>query len=389
MISVHEALEKIKENSIRLESIQIKVEDALGYVLANDIISPINMPPFNQSAMDGYAVNGSHLSEFTMVGEIQAGDSGEGIELNEGETIRIFTGALVPQSATSVVKQEIVERDGDQIQVTEPIKAGVNIRISGEQIKSGSVVLEKDSVINLGAIGYLYMLGIHEVEVTRKPKAIIIVTGNELIPPGEKLTQGKIYESNSYTLKSALRSIGVDAEIQSVKDDFEATKQMISEALNKSELVITSGGISVGDYDFVGRSMNELGVNEVFYKLKQKPGKPLFYGTNKGTSVFALPGNPAAILSCFYMYVLPAVRLMQGYKIPQLEQRSLKLTSDYKKTSSLTHFLKAFAEGDEVRILSAQSSAMLSSFAEANCLVKMPEGREVWSAGDSVDAFMI
>lgn len=389
MISVQEALDKILANSIRLESITIKVEDSLGFVLVNDIVSPINMPPFNQSAMDGYAVNGLHLYEFKMVGEVQAGDSGAGIELKEGEAIRIFTGGLVPKSVTAIAKQEIVEREGNLIRLTETIQSGENIRITGEQIESGSVVLKKDSVINIGSIGYLYMLGIHEIEVTRKPNAIIIVTGNELIPPGEELSPGKIYESNSYTLKVALRSIGVNAEIISVKDDFEATKKVISEALNMADLVVTSGGISVGDYDFVGKSLNELGVEEVFYKLKQKPGRPLFFGMKNSTSVFALPGNPAAVLSCFYMYVLPAVRLMQGYQMPQLEQRSLKLNADYKKSSALTHFLKAFAFGDEVQILNAQSSAMLSSFAEANCLVNLPEGREEWIAGDQVDVFML
>jgi molybdopterin molybdotransferase len=265
----------------------------------------------------------------------------------------------------------------------------MNIRFAGEQVQIGAVVLKKDTTINLGAIGYLYMLGIHKVEVSRKPKAIIIVTGNELMAPGQELTSGKIYESNSYTLKAALKSVGVDSEIQSVKDDFESTKHMISKALSQCDLVITSGGISVGDYDFVGKAMNELGVNEIFYKLKQKPGKPLFFGTKGETSVFALPGNPAAVLSCFYMYVIPAIRIMQGYSTPRLEQRTLKITSEYKKGAMLTHFLKAYANGNEVRILNAQSSAMLSSFSEANCLAKLPEGRTDWSVGDDVEVFML
>jgi len=389
MTSVQDALDKIKANTNRLPSTQIKVEDALGYVTTNDILSPINMPPFNQSAMDGYAICGNHLTQFKLVGEIQAGDNGEGMELVEGEAVRIFTGALVPTSATAVAKQEIVESDGSMIQLTEGVSDKMNIRFAGEQVQTGAVVLQKDTTINLGAIGYLYMLGIHEIEVSRKPKAIIIVTGNELIAPGQELTSGKIYESNSYTLKAALKSVGVVAEIQSVKDDFESTKYMISNALSQCDLVITSGGISVGDYDFVGKAMNELGVNEIFYKLKQKPGKPLFFGTKGETSVFALPGNPAAVLSCFYMYVIPAIRMMQGNSIPQLEQRSLKLTSEYKKGASLTHFLKAHAIGSEVRILNAQSSAMLSSFSEANCLVKLPEGMTDWAVGDEVEVFML
>ena len=389
MTSVQDAFDKIKANIKRLPSTQIKVEDALGFVTTSDILSPINMPPFNQSAMDGYAICGNHLNQFKLIGEIQAGESGEGIELAEGEAVRIFTGALVPTSATAIAKQEIVESDESIIQLTERVSDNMNIRFAGEQVQTGAVVLKKDTTINLGAIGYLYMLGIHKVEVSRKPKAIIIVTGNELMAPGQELISGKIYESNSYTLKAALKSVGVDSEIQSVKDDFESTKHMISKALSQCDLVITSGGISVGDYDFVGKAMNELGVNEIFYKLKQKPGKPLFFGTKDETSVFALPGNPAAVLSCFYMYVIPAIRMMQGYSAPQLEQRSLKITSEYKKGAALTHFLKAYANGNEVRILNAQSSAMLSSFSEANCLAKLPEGRTDWSVGDNVEVFML
>ncbi len=389
MTSVQDAFNKITANIKRLPSTQIKVEDALGFVTTSDILSQINMPPFNQSAMDGYAICGNHLNQFKLIGEIQAGESGEGIELAEGEAVRIFTGALVPTSATAIAKQEIVESDESIIQLTERVSDNMNIRFAGEQVQTGAVVLKKDTTINLGAIGYLYMLGIHKVEVSRKPKAIIIVTGNELMAPGQELISGKIYESNSYTLKAALKSVGVDSEIQSVKDDFESTKHMISKALSQCDLVITSGGISVGDYDFVGKAMNELGVNEIFYKLKQKPGKPLFFGTKDETSVFALPGNPAAVLSCFYMYVIPAIRMMQGYSAPQLEQRSLKITSEYKKGAALTHFLKAYANGNEVRILNAQSSAMLSSFSEANCLAKLPEGRTDWSVGDNVEVFML
>ena len=389
MISVQDAINKIKENTNRLPSTLIKVENALGYVTTKDIISPINMPPFNQSAMDGYAICGNHLSRFKLVGEIQAGDNAEGVELAEGEAVRIFTGALAPISATAVAKQEIVESDDSIIHLTEAVSDNMNIRFAGEQVQTGDVVLKKDTTINLGAIGYLYMLGIHEIQVSRKPKAIIIVTGNELIAPGQELTSGKIYESNSYTLKAALKSVGVDAEIQSVKDDFESTKNMISNALSKCDLVITSGGISVGDYDFVGKAMHKLGVNEIFYKLKQKPGKPLFFGTKDETSVFALPGNPAAVLSCFYMYVIPAIRMMQGDTIPHLEKRLLKLTSEYKKGASLTHFLKAYANGNEVHILNAQSSAMLSSFSEANCLAKLQEGRTDWGVGDEVEVYML
>jgi molybdopterin molybdotransferase len=389
MISVQHALNQIEKEISFLDAVEISVENALNHTLAEDVYSPIHMPPFDQSAMDGYAINDSKQNKYVVIDEIQAGDDSSQITLQPGEAVRIFTGAMVPQSATTVVKQEIVERDGDSIRITEPIQEKANIRYEGEQIEKNSIALTKGTTLNVGAVGYLYMLGITVVKVYRKPIVTILVTGNELVSPGSQLTPGKIFESNSYTLQSALQSIGIDAQINHVKDDFEATKSALDTAISNSDLILTSGGISVGDYDFVRKSLEELGVTEVFYKIKQKPGKPLYFGKKGSTSIFALPGNPASVLSCFYMYVVPGIYKMLGRPNCQLEQRTLSLQSDYKKTPKMTHFLKGLAQGDHVSILSAQSSAMLSSFAEANCIVQLDEGDENWSKGDPVKVFML
>jgi molybdopterin molybdotransferase len=388
MIGVSDALSIIKSKISSLSTERISIQEALGCTLAEDVLSPIDMPPFDQSAMDGYALNGIHNS-YQVIGEIQAGDSGENIVLQEGEAVRIFTGALVPKSATTVAKQEIVTREGDSIILTEEIEQNINIRPRGEQIHTGQIALSKGTLINPGTAGYLYTLGISEVLVHRKPIVTIIATGNELVEPGYKLQSGQIYESNSYTIAAALETIGVSAKILRVKDDYESTKNTFAEALDHSDLVLSIGGISVGDYDFVEQAFEALGVEKQFYKIRQKPGKPLFFGTQKERVVFGLPGNPASALTCFYMYVIPAIRRMQGFSNIQLEQRELQLVSDFNKSGKLAHFLKGRTEGSEVSVLSAQSSAMLSSFAEADCFIYLNEGQEQWKQGDTVTVFML
>ena len=251
------------------------------------------------------------------------------------------------------------------------------------------IELRKGTVINPGTAGYLYTLGISEVLVHRKPRVTIIATGNELVEPGYKLQPGQIYESNSHTVAAALEVIGISAKVLRVKDDYESTKNTFAEALDQSDLVLSIGGISVGDYDFVEQAFEALSVEKEFYKIRQKPGKPLFFGCRNEKVVFGLPGNPASALTCFYMYVIPAIRHMQAYPEVRLEQRQVRIQSDIKKSAKLANYLKGKTRGNEVSVLGAQSSAMLSSFAEANCFIYLEEGREEWNKGDEVTVFML
>ena len=388
MISVKEAQSKIQENSRILNSVSKSLENALDQVLSDDVKSPIHMPPFSQSAMDGYAI-GSQGNTFKLVGEIQAGADSSGMTLKSNEAVRIFTGAMIPNGTFAVAKQEIVEKNKTEIRITEKQKHLQNIRPLGEQIKKGDIALPKGTVITPGTAGFLYTLGVNQVSVTKKPNIIILSTGNELVPPGQELSPGKIYESNTYTLKTALKKFRIQVTIKTVEDNYEATKKSIQESLNECDILITTGGISVGDYDFVGKAMEEVGVESIFYKIKQKPGKPIFFGKRNSTVVFGLPGNPAAALSCFYLYVTPGIRKMCGISDVALEKRTLKLTSDYTKSKNLTHFLKAKCYGDKVAILGAQSSAMLSSFASANCLACLPEGQSEWKKGDAIEVYIL
>ena len=277
MITVDEAIVKVKENTTRMDERCVPVKDACGFTLAENVYSEINMPPFDQSAMDGYAVVADECMNFTLVGEMKAGDSNV-LKLKAGEAIRIYTGAMIPEGATAVIRQEdITRKDDNTIQLNGEVRVADNIRYAGEQIRKGDCAIEKGTYLGAGAIGFLSMLGFVDVRVYDKPKVAIVVTGSELVKPGSPLILGGIYESNSIMLSAALSQLNISIELMLVNDDFQSTIDIIHKAITETDFVIVTGGISVGDYDFVGAALKKLEVQEHFYKVKQKPGKPLFY----------------------------------------------------------------------------------------------------------------
>jgi molybdopterin molybdotransferase len=384
MIEVKEALEIVAANSSVLSTQKISVHKALGYILAETIYSPISMPPFRQSAMDGYAFIHSRRHQFDVVGISQAGDHAN-IKLKETQAVRIFTGAYVPNDADTVVMQEHVMVNGDSILIAKMPEPFANVRSKGEQINAEDVVFEANTLITPAAIGFLACLGITEITVYKKPKVAILVTGNELVKPGKKLSKGKIYESNSVMLQAALQTIGVNKiKVHTVKDNLKATKKALKSILEKNDIVLISGGISVGDYDFVKEALLKNGVEELFYKINQKPGKPMFFGSKKDTLVFALPGNPASSLTNFYIYVYPAFKNRMGFSNTHLPKIVRKLDNDIVNNTGKTLFLKALYNETSVEILDGQSSAMLNSFAVANGLVIVPQDVENIKKGESV-----
>ena len=388
MISVNDALAKIEARiSVTDNTSVVDLENALDHILSEDIISPISMPPFRQSAMDGYAVRLSGENTFRLIGEIQAGDSANPV-LEPGDAVRIFTGAPVPDDADAVVMQEHVKGPGVVVEVE--INPGQNIREAGEQIKAGELALKAGSRITPAAVGYLASLGFSEVSVFVKPRISIIVTGNELKAPGKELKRGEIYESNAQMLRAALLKDGFQrVSIFRVEDNLDSTIDSISKALSDSDIVLLSGGISVGDYDFVGEALEENEVEEVFYKIRQKPGKPLYFGLTEENYVFALPGNPASALSCFYIYVLPAIRKYSGYSKSHLERRLLASENEYQKKGDRAQFLKAHAGNSRVVILDGQASSMIHSFSMANALVFLPEDQNEVKKGDKVQVVIL
>ena len=378
MISVEDAIKLVGENTPRMSTIKVGLSDALGCVVSEDILSPVNFPPFAQSAMDGYTVNGLDIHEFELVGEIKAGDDGSMISLKRGQAVRIFTGAMVPDSADAVIKQEDIVRDTDTIRINidRKIKELENIRPEGEQIQKGEIVISKGTKVNNGVISYCAMLGIEGLIVYRKPSICIVTTGSELVAPGNELKPGQIYDSNSLMLSSSLQEIGFESEIFSTSDNLDKTKSVLSNAIANYDLVLITGGISVGDYDFVQEALNENGVSKVFYTVKQKPGKPLYMGVKGNTVVFGLPGNPASVHSCYHVYVLIAIRYMLGLSGKENRETRL-LKGRISKTVGRTQFMKAVQTGDSVEVLKRQSSAMLGDLVEANCLLVFPEEKEI------------
>ncbi|MDO3693559.1 molybdopterin molybdotransferase MoeA [Wenyingzhuangia sp. chi5] len=391
LVSIKEAMNLVNTNVLSKKPKKVLLKNALDLFLAEDIISPINMPPFHQSAMDGFAIlfDETHQNNFTLVDEIKAGDNNKRT-LNIGEAVRIFTGAPTPTNANAVIMQENTSVENGVLNIDDTLTDFKNIRLAGEQIKQKQVALQKGEKLNPAAIGFLATLGITEVSVYPKPSISIVVTGNELVTPGTPLEYGQIYESNAIMLQTALAKKGfTDVTITKVKDDYEATRAALNDVIKQSDLVLISGGISVGDYDFVGKALLELKTEQIFYKIKQKPGKPLFFGKNQNTIIFALPGNPASALTCYYIYIESALQKMIGnpnYSKPTI---SLTLSNEYIKNGTRGEFLKAKVTGGEVEILGSQSSAMLNSFAQANALIYLEDDVRMVKKGEKVNTYII
>ena len=373
LISVEHALNLIKDHANIWEKADtISVEDAFNRILAEDIFAPLPLPPFRQSIMDGYALVIGETLNYRVVGEIKTGDS-TSYNLKAGEAVRIFTGAQLPDSANAVVMQEHVIVRDYVIQLKEVPKIGQHIRNVGEQIEKGDMSLVKGDKLNPSSIGILKSFGLESVTVTRLPKISIISTGNELVIAGQKLQAGQIYESNSQVIRSALQQKGLKVlHSFKVKDSLDDTQQAIEDAISSSDIVLISGGISVGDYDFVSTALNNLGVEEIFYKVLQKPGKPLYFGKKDSTYVFALPGNPASTLTCLYVYVFTLIDAITNSNNIGLKRIQFPISEDFENPFGKALFLKATLEDGSVTILNQQNSAMILSFARADALVYIP-----------------
>lgn len=389
MISVEEAKHLVANNSFQLSPVNKNITEALHSVLAETIASPLAYPPFDQSAMDGFAIRFSDFKKsfpLEIIGESSAGIPFHD-EIKEAQAISILTGAKVPSGADTVVVQEKISVESGKLIIHDDfLESGLNIRLAGSQIKKGDTIVTKGHIVNPGTIGLLASLGIETVKVFPNPRVTVIVTGNELCKPGNPLHDGQVYESNSYCIKAALESIQIrSAEIISVNDDEKATIEKIKIAIGKSDIVLTTGGISVGKYDFVGKALQQLGVQNIFYKVSQKPGKPLFFGKLHSCLIFGLPGNPAAALSCFYEYVYPAIRTLQGHQNIFLKKQMMPIAGSATKKEGLALFLKGKTTEGKVNVLHGQESNNISSFAAADCLIYLPAQKGNIAAGEEVE----
>jgi molybdopterin molybdotransferase len=392
MLSVQQAKELIVAHTSLQPAVCIPLEKALGKVLADDVYAPVSIPAFEQSAMDGYAFAfaGWQQQPLRLNGEMAAGATAS-ITITGGEAARIFTGAPLPVGADTVVMQEKVQVKGNQLIILdEELQAGSNVRPIGSEVPAKALALSKGSLLTPAAIGFLAGIGIAEVAVHAAPFITIILTGNELQAPGTPLQYGQVYESNSFTLRTALQQMQITGvSVLEVEDDLAKLQQTIADALAVSDLVLLTGGVSVGNYDYVAKALAANGVTSLFHKLKQKPGKPLYFGNKEKQLIFGLPGNPSSVLTCFYEYVYPCLRQLLGFEERMLPTVRLPLLNDYSKKPGLTHFLKGYYDKTGVKVLQAQESYRMQSYAVCNCLIVLPEEGTDFVKGQEVEVHVL
>jgi molybdopterin molybdotransferase len=391
MISVEEAKRLVFSQIKKSEAVTIDLSESPGYVLAEDIYSPLDLPSFNQSAMDGYAFasGDEQKKKFEIVGEIKAGDTNT-FNIQPGQAVRIFTGAEVPAGADTIVIQEKSELMNGSVLFNTGYKKGDCIRFRGTQIKRNELALSEGMILNPAAIGFLASLGISKVSVYKTPDVSVIVTGNELIQPGNNLQTGKVFESNSFSLNAALHQMHIIPKNNfTASDDINDLKIKIKNCLDNSDILILTGGISVGDYDLVSETLKEIKVETIFYKVAQKPGKPFYFGKINNKLIFALPGNPAAVLVCFYEYIFPAIRMMKGFEKASLQENKLTLLKSISIKEDRACFIRGKIMDNGIIPLEKQDSNMLRSFAEADALIFIPSDHKEIKPGEEVEVHVL
>ena len=389
MVNQYEAISKLSTISINREIIELPLAESLGYILADDVVAPMDVPSFDNSAMDGYALCWEHEipDKFFICGVIAAGDHWT-TPLKHGEAIRIFTGASIPVGCISVIQQEWAIETEKWVTFNQPITTNLNIRKQGSQTKINQTVVSAGQKITSGIIGLLATIGITKIAVINKVIASIIITGNELVEIGQDLPMAGIYNSNGPMLQALFAEKNINALPYSrCIDDPHILKSSILSAMKETNIVVLTGGISVGDFDFVKTVLEEIGVNETFYKVKQKPGKPLYIGTLNHQVFIALPGNPASVNTCFHAWVNPLIQQLNGGFTVSDYYNQLpigELENSYQKKIGLTHFVKANVSHGKIKILTGQESFNLSTLNASNALVILPEDWENNDSGTSL-----
>lgn len=403
LITVDQALELILNQTQALASEQIDLNLALNRYLSTEVYSPINLPLFSQSAVDGYALCAqSDLEElilpnaqFELIGELQAGHD-SALQLQAGQAVRIFTGAKIPNGTTSVARQEIVSViDSSTIQVTEHLKGHADIRDEAEEIAIGDLLGSQGQCLTVGAIAALSMAGIQQVEVFKYPKVAVVITGDEVATSVDDFSTGKIFDANAPLIQAWFQDQAQRVDIFHVADTQVAVKERLGQLSKSYDLILSTGGVSVGDYDFIRPVSLDLGFEQIFWKVKQKPGKPMLFAKlhredMSSCYLLGLPGNPAAVYVSMQVYASTLLNALQGHK-QQPNWLSAVLSHEL-KMDSRERFLRMSAHFDQsvlkVHSLSKQQSHMLSNLMQANCLIRIP-ANETLSQGQIVQGLWI
>lgn len=397
LMPLEEALTQLHSSVSNVcDTIALPLSEALGFALAEDITSPINVPPFNNSAMDGYALRRDDLAQVSeaqpialkMVGKSFAGAPFEG-ELAAGCCIRIMTGAVMPSSADSVVMQERTEANGEMITFSKQPRLGDNVRLLGEDITTGQVVLRAGHQLTPRDIPLIASLGINNIAVYRKLKVAVISSGDELKNLGEPLQAGDIYDSNRYSIIALLSRLNVEViDFGIIKDDLTLITEALKSADQQADVVITSGGVSVGEADFIKDALSTLG--EIgFWKLAIKPGKPFAFGKLKNSTFFGLPGNPVSAMVTLYQLAVPAMQRMAGFNVQPAARFSAQTTDKLRKRAGRVDFQRGNYSVDKngqlvVNTTGNQGSGVFSSMSQSNCFIMLEQARGDVEIGEMV-----
>ncbi|WP_457741589.1 molybdenum cofactor synthesis domain-containing protein [Thermococcus sp.] len=393
VVPLEKALEVIESFPLKPELERISLEEALGRILAEDIVSPINVPPFDRATVDGYAVRAedtfmaseSDPVRLKVVGEVNAGDFPD-FELKPGESVYISTGAPLPKNADAVIQFEDVDREGDEVIIYKPAYPGLGVMKAGTDIPKGKLLLRKGTRLGFKETALLSAVGLAEVPVFRKPRVAIISTGNELVLPGENLRSGQIYDINGRAIADAIRELGGEARFLGIaKDDRESLKALIERGVECCDMVVLSGGASGGIRDLTSSIIEELGVVKI-HGIAIQPGKPTIIGLINGKPVFGLPGYPTSCLTNFTLLVAPLLRRLIGRE-SEVKKSRKRLTHKVFSVKGRRQFIPVRIEGEKaVPIL--KGSGAVTSFLDADGFVEVPENVEILEAGEEVEVVL-
>ena len=383
LLTIDEALARVLGHVRPLPDEEVAVAEAAGRVLAADAVARVDLPPFPSSAMDGFAVRAADTpAALAVVGQSAAGRPAD-VVLAGGQAIAISTGAVVPDGADAVVPVERTRGGGSSVDV-EQVATGENVRPRGGDIATGDVVVPAGVTCGPAQLGALAAVGLARVRCARRPRVAVLATGSELRQPGEALGPGEIYESNTVMLAAQLRRAGAEAEVHgAVADDAEATRAALERGL-EADVLLTSGGVSVGEHDLVRGLLAELGVVEVFWRVAVKPGKPVAFSTRGSTLVFGLPGNPVSSFVGFELFVRPALAALQGASDPRPAFLPGRLGVALPRNAARDELVRARIEDGVVHPVRGQESHMIARAAYANALVLVPRGDGELAAGTAV-----
>jgi molybdopterin molybdotransferase len=374
LLTLEAAIDAVLARCAPLPGERVALGQAAGRVLAEPALSRVDLPPFASSAMDGFALRSADTpGSLPVVARIAAGSPAPR-PLRPGEAMGIATGGVVPDGADAVVPIERVVQIDDRIEVPQAVGQNDNVRPRGGDAREGDVVLDAGSRLGSAQIGALAAAGIAELVCARRPRVAVLATGSELRAPGERLEPGEIYEANGAMLATALRAVGAHVEhLAPVRDDEGAHRDALARGL-EADVVVSSGGVSVGPHDLVRSAASELGVQEVFWRVAVKPGKPISFGVRDATLVFGLPGNPVSTLVGFELFVRPALRALEGERDPGPRFRKAPLAEPVRRNDTRDELLRARWRDGALEALGGQESHMIVRAAAADALVLVPRG---------------